>query len=479
MSNTKREFTSAIFYTAIAKYSGIFVQIAITAILARLLKPEDFGIVAIASVLMVFFVTLTEAGLGPAIIQKKDLTEDNVNSFFTLTLIIGTLLSIVFFFSSYYIGYYYDNEELVEVCQWLCLLILFSSADIVPSNLLLKQKKFKLISIRTFIMQVISGTISIIGALNGMGLYALVLSAILSKILIFGWNYLCNPIKLGYGFSIVKSVASYSIYQFFFNLVNYLTRNIDKLLIGKYVGMTPLGFYEKSYKLMMLPLTNITYVITPVMHPIFSDFQNQIDVLIDKYMKLLKVSACLSFPLMVYLYFIATELVLIFFGDQWIDSVIPFKILSLTVGLQVVHASASGVYQSINYTSGLFLCALTSSILIIAGFAVSIGLFGDINSVSFSFMLTCNLSSFLVFIILFRKLEYPMINFFKVLIPGAVVSFIVAIVLYLISYIQIENIYYSFLIKSVVTLFISVLMYIKLRIISFENGILKPKLNLN
>lgn len=152
----------------------------------------------------------------------------------------------------------------------------FSAVSIVPNTLFYKNKNFKFIAYRTFFIQFSVGILSIIAALLGAGLYTLTIQPILSSALILGVSLKKYPQKIQWtvGIESVKKIWNYSIYQFLFNVVNYFTRNLDKLLIGKYMGMTPLGYYEKSYRLMMLPLQNITYVITPVMHPILSDYQN-------------------------------------------------------------------------------------------------------------------------------------------------------------------------------------------------------------
>ncbi len=401
----KRDFSSAVFYTAVSKYSGIVIQLVITAVLSRLLTPADFGIVAIATILIQFFNTISEAGIGPAIIQKKDLTKKEIDGLFTFTTVLGFLLAAIFFFSSHLIAGYYNNDSLIDICQWLSILILFSSADIVTNSLLLKQKRFKTIAVRTLSVQIITGGISIYVAIIGWGMYALVLSAISSKVFIFIINYCCNPLGFSSRFGCIRRIASYSAYQFMFNILNYFSRNLDKLIIGKLIGMNQLGYYEKSYRLMMLPLSNITYVLTPVMHPIFSEMQNEKELLLDKYLKLLTLVGCVSFPLMAFLFFDAEALILIIFGEQWMPSVLPFKILSLTAAMQVLHATTSGIFQAADDTKGLFISSLLSAILLISGFIISALIFKTVVAVSVSFLITCTLGSFIVFYFLFRRFD--------------------------------------------------------------------------
>jgi O-antigen/teichoic acid export membrane protein len=160
---------------------------------------------------------------------------------------------------------------------------------------------------------------------------------------------------------VLRQIFSYSAYQFLFNIINYFSRNLDKLLIGKYMGMSPLGYYEKSYRLMMLPLQNITQVITPVMHPIFSDYQNDLERLASGYERIVRFLAFIGLPLSVLLYFTASEVTLIIFGDQWIPSIPIFQILTLSVGIQIILSSSGSIFQAAGDTKSLFVCGLFSS----------------------------------------------------------------------------------------------------------------------
>lgn len=177
------------------------------------------------------------------------------------------------FAASWLIADYYESGILRTLCQLLSVNLFFASANIVPGALFYRNKEFKFIAIRSFIIQIAGGAGAITAALCGAGLYALIINPILSSILIFVISYQRYPQRLRFtlGLKVLRKIFSYSAYQFLFNVINYFSRNLDKLLIGKYMSLSALGYYEKSYRLMMLPLQNITQVITPVMHPIFSD----------------------------------------------------------------------------------------------------------------------------------------------------------------------------------------------------------------
>lgn len=233
-------------------------------------------------------------GISPAIIQNKTLTEHELSDIFSFTLWMGIALSILFFAASWPIATYYNSPILrTPMPVALSQSSFLPPPTSVPNALFYKNKEFKFIALRSFGIQVASGAAAIIAAQSGAGLYALIISPILSSMLIFGISIKRYPqhFPLIPRLGAIRKIFSYSAYQFLFNVINYFSRNLDKLLIGKYMGMSQLGYYEKSYRLMMLPLQNITQVITPVMHPIFSDFQNDLQRLGAAYERILRLLA--------------------------------------------------------------------------------------------------------------------------------------------------------------------------------------------
>lgn len=347
-NNIKHQLFSGVFYTALAKYSGIIISLVVAGILARLLSPDDFGVVAIATVIIAFFNLFTDMGISPAIVQHKSLTKEELSDIFSFTVWTGIGISILFFAASWLIADYYKSEILRTLCQLLSVNLFFASANIVPGALFYRNKEFKFIAIRSFIIQIAGGAGAITAALCGAGLYALIINPILSSILIFVISYQRYPQRLRFtlGLKVLRKIFSYSAYQFLFNVINYFSRNLDKLLIGKYMSMSALGYYEKSYRLMMLPLQNITQVITPVMHPIFSDFQNDKEKLATSYERIVRFLSFIGLPLSVLLFFTAEEVTLIIFGDQWLPSVPVFRILSLSVGIQIILSSSGSIFQA-------------------------------------------------------------------------------------------------------------------------------------
>lgn len=342
----------------IAKYSNILIQLLVNCILARILTPDDYGIVAVITVFISFFTMIADMGIGPAIIQNKELSNRDVSEIFTFTILTGVIISIIFALFSYPLSKIYDNNVYIYLGMILSISILFNILNIVPNSLLLKEKKFKTLGVRTIIINFLCGMITIALALAGAKYYSLVINSVLVGFFTFSINCYGSNLKIKFSFSSIKKIKQFSSYQFLFNFINYFSRNLDNLLIGKFMGQVPLGYYDKAYKLMLYPVSNLTFVITPVLHPILSDYQNDKNIIYEKYLKVVKLLALLGAFISVYCFFSADEIIRIMFGNQWGASVASFKILSISICVQMVLSSSGTIFQATNETKKMFYAGL-------------------------------------------------------------------------------------------------------------------------
>ncbi len=457
-NNIKQQLFSGVFYTAMAKYIGIIISLVVAGILARLLSPNDFGTVAIATVIISFFAIFTDMGISPAVVQDKTLTEDDLANIYSFTFWTGIAIALLFFIASWPISIYYDSPILRTLCQLLSVNLFFASANIIPGALFYKNKEFKFIAIRSFLIQIMGGTGAVIAALSGAGLYALLINPILSSILIYIISFRRYPqrLRMTWGLQSLRKIFSYSAYQFLFNVICYFSRNLDKLLIGKHMGMSDLGYYEKSYRLMMLPLQNITQVITPVMHPIFSDLQNDKGKLATSYERIIRFLAFIGLPISVLLFFTAEEITLIIFGSQWLPSVPVFRILTLSVGIQIILSSSGSIFQAAGDTRSLFVCGLFSSVLNVAGILLGIFHFGTLTAVASCIVVTFTINFiqcyWQMYRVTFRQSARP---FIRQLISPLVVSILIALVLIPMQYaLEGMNIFVTIIAKGIVSFII-------------------------
>ena len=452
--NFKKEFASGVGYTAITKYAGMAISLVISAVLARILSPEDYGVIAIAMVIIAFLSIFSDMGIGPAVIQIQDLDKSELDTIFSFTVYLGIVLGGLFYGASYLVADWYNDERLVTVCQLLSLNLAFASFNIVPNGILLRNRRFRFIAIRTLSIQIVLGVMSVIAALAGIGLYALLINPVIGSIVIFVVNYHQYPRNFYFILkkSPIKRVASYSIYQFLFSIQNYFTRNLDTLLIGKYIGMSNLGFYQKSYQLIGLPVGNIGHVVSPVLHPIMAQYQDDLIFQRDKYTKVLSILAMIGMPLSVFLCFTGAELITIVYGDQWGNAIPVFQILSLTVGLQIMGATGGSIYQATNNTKFMFYMGLFCTMVNICGILFGIFILRTIEGVAwmlvFTFTILAPVTYWLQYKYVFKSSVSLLI---RPLLPAFIYSFILFLFLGSLYYLLSDcNVFFSLFVKTAI-----------------------------
>lgn len=430
-----KKLFSGLFYTAIAKYLGLVISLGVMMVLARMLSPKEFGTIAIASIFISFFSVVTTVGIGPAIVQNKELGDKNIKDIFSFTFYLAIFLSLIFIVSIPFFVQFYDGDNLLRnVFYLLSINIFFSVVTIVPNALIMKAKKFRFISIRTIVIQVLTGVLAVYAAFKGLGIYSLLINPILGSIFIFIASYLHSPVRLSFSFekASIRKILSFSIYQMLFNVIYLIYRNIDKILIGKYFNMSILGYYEKSYRLMMLPLENVSNVINPVLHPILSDFQNDTKFIFSSYCRIVKLLANFGFLLTVFLFFNSKELILLFFGEQWYPSIPVFKILSLSVGIQIAQSPVGAIFQAINHVKGLTFASIIVLLLTIT--AIFVGIYqGSVENVAWYLLLAIYMGYVIYNLFLCKYFNTNILTMLSLLIKPLLLSIGLVIILYLIE----------------------------------------------
>lgn len=471
-----KEIGKGTLFNAIAKYSGIVINLIVTGVLARMLSADAFGIVALTTVMTTFFDLLGNMGFGPAIIQKKNLNNIDLASIYNLTAIIAIFLALLCFLSAPFMSKVYDSKELVVVMQILSTQVLFSILNVVPYSLLLKSKQFGFIAATSVICQFSFGIIAVTTAVHGLGIYSLLVvpvgSSLFSFIIysikskkIFG-SYLFAVLK----YNSIKKVLSFSVFQFLFNIVNYFSRNLDKLLIGNHFSMSNLGYYEKSYRLMQLPVSNISSVLAPTIQPILSQFQNEREHFYYYTNSLIKILAYIGFSITPLLYFCAKDIIIIVFGSNWIPAIPIFKVLAISVCFQIVDSPTGSLLQASNSPKILFLSGLICACLNVICILVGVYYFKSLLSLAWMLDLAFFINLIIDMTLLFRiVLKIHLREIIHIFVHPIIILLIVSIFLYLIIKISIINVILNFIVCALVTVIVSIGWAIFVGIINLKN----------
>jgi len=370
----RKVILNGFFWSITNQISITLVGLVISGVLSRLIKPAEFGIIAMVSMAIGFLNVIKDFGFGAALIHKKEVSDDEYSTVFWFNLIIGVALTAIVFIASPYIGDFFNEKEVEYVTKILSFTFIINSVGIVWSNRLLKEVAFKQIFYRSFISTIISGTCAIILALNNYGVWALVAQVYTALIINTFLNYL--HVKWLPSFVIKKKYVRHLV-QFGIPLladqsINYWVRNIDNLLVGKVFGKNTLAYYNKAYTLMLLPVEQLTSTLTKVLFPSFALIQDDRPQIANIYLKISRVIAFIAFPVMISLSMLAKPLILIVYGKNWTPVIPIFEVLSILGMFQALGALSGDIYLSLGETKLMFKVGLFSKTTMISGIVLGL-----------------------------------------------------------------------------------------------------------
>ena len=443
--------------TACSKYTNIFLGVFFSAILSRILTPNDYGIVAIVTVFTSFFIVLSNCGLGIAVIQKKEFSQNDINSIFTFSFYFAIFLMLTFIALAYPICLFFNDKVYPPICIILSISIFFNTLNAVPDGLLRKEKKFFLIGLRLVIVSILTYGATIVLALLKFKYYALVVQSVISSILIFLWNLKNSKVALvkKINWNVLKSIFSYSGYNFLFNFFNYFSRNLDKIIIGKSLGNEDLAQYNKAYHFMLYPVQNLTNVITPALHPILSDYQNDIKTVYEKYLKIVKLLSLLGVLVTGICFICSKEIITILYGNQWTASIVCFQFMSLSIWVQMIGGTSGALFAALNDTKRHFYVTIINTLIVIVALA-----FGawqrSIQKISFYVTIALNLHFFInYYALISQTMKGDFISFLKNLVPDFVIlAGLCFLIIPITHFIVIKNILLSFIVKALLITFV-------------------------
>lgn len=318
-------------------------------IMARLLVPKEYGVFAMVTVFSGLALQLMNLGMGQSLVRKSDISQQEIDSLFTLTTLIGLGLSVLFFFISRPLTLFYGVDELNLLTQAISPIFLISGVASIPSTLMTKELRFKQIFWISIVSLATSYVLAIYLAYHGYGVFSLVAQMLCQSTVRAVLLLLFAP-KVGLSFEYIRNIREHINFGLKVSantLLNYLTRNLDNAFIGKNLGSVELGYYSKAYSLMMLPLSNFSIAIGRVLFPTLSSI-SEISERRSTYMKSLVFLSSITFPLMVGAFVLASELVLIVFGENWLPLVPVFRIMCFSGMVQSVLTTTGPIFLAQN-----------------------------------------------------------------------------------------------------------------------------------
>jgi O-antigen/teichoic acid export membrane protein len=408
---------------------GKLFSLGTTLIMARILSPADYGLMAIAMIIIGFIGFFNEVGIGAAIVQKSALTDQEINGCFVIAVIISFLLFIATVTCSPFIAHFYGNPKLEKIISVLAFAFILGAISTVPMALLRRNMAFKAISSINVLSILIQSITSLTLAHLNHGVWSLVYGFLVgSAVNCIGFFSLSHwrPRRLD-GVREASALVIYGLHITSTRIFWYLYTNADKAIVGKLLGSKALGIYDMAFSLATLPSAQVTTLVVNVAAPLFSRVQENVSELTQILLKLTRGLAYVTYPALVGMLVCSRELITVALGPTWSDVLIPFNALCLMGLIKSIDPLLSQVLISTGHAKKL--AAYTAMCSVVMLLAVVIGAtFDGLRGVSLVWVIVYPLLSVALLRDVSRVTGMPLLGYYRNLWPILKATIFMAII---------------------------------------------------
>ena len=359
-------------WVSISQASRIVAQLVSITVLARVLPPQAYGLMAMAAVVTNFAYLFRDLGSGAALIQAPQVSPQLATTLHWSNVAFGVLIAIAVAGFSPLIAQIFREPELAPVLCLLALIFPLSSLGVVRQALLERESRFALIAAVEIAAAVVGLLVALALASLGAGVYSLVGQIVAATLVTTGalaWRSPFSPL-LRWHWPEFKSIAGFSGNLSLFNVVLYLSRNADSAVIGRLLGSASLGVYSIAYRVMLFPVQNMSYVASRSLYPVMSRQQDDLAGMAALYLKTIGFIAFLTAPLMAGLFVLREPFVLTIFGTRW-QAAIPVLAWLAPVGfLQSIVSTTGTVFMARGRTDLMLYLGILATVLQVGAFVI-------------------------------------------------------------------------------------------------------------
>lgn len=347
---------------------------AVLMILARLLAPGDFGVVAMLGIFISVASLFVDGGFGQAIIQRKNLTIIDESSVFYFNIFMGGVIALLLVLFADWFAKFYEQPVLKSITYAMALNLFINSFGSIHNSLLRKELEFKLIAKANIVTSILTGTLAIIAAWYGLGVWSLVLPGIFAsfiKVIMYWWFHRWRP-HLSFSIGSLNKLFGFSGYIVLSGLMYRIYGNIYAMVIGKFYPAADVGYFTQAQSLNQLPVTYLTSVVGRVAFPTFSSVNDSREKLEGLFGKALSATVFMSVPIAVLLAMSSESIIQVVLGNQWLVSapilqvmsiatlLMPMQMLNVNIMKAIGRADLNFRVMVVKFTFGISLLALAA-----------------------------------------------------------------------------------------------------------------------
>jgi teichuronic acid exporter len=355
-SDLKKKTTKGLLWSSIDRFSTQGIGFVFSIILARLLQPKDYGVIAMLMIFMAIAGTFVDSGFSTALIRKPDLKEKDMSTAFYFNIVVGVVCYSILFFISPYVANFYNEPILSPILKVVGLSVLFNSLTVVQRAQFTKKVDFKTQAKISLQSTIVSGVVGVFMAYKGFGVWALVVQNLFSSLIstFLLWYFSKWRPVTGFYKDSFKNLFGFGSKMLASALLDTIYNNIYSMVIGKFFSSTKLGLFSRAQTFAAMPSSNITNVLQRVTFPVLSMIQNDEESLRRNYRKILRTSAFIIFPLMMGLCALASPIVKVILTNKWDGCILYLQIICFAMMWYPIHAINLNLLQ-VKGRSDLFL----------------------------------------------------------------------------------------------------------------------------
>lgn len=391
-------------------------------ILARILAPHDFGLMGIALLTMATLETFSQTGFQAALIQKKEDIKSYLDAAWTVLVLRGFILFAILLLVAPYAAIFFNAPEAKPIIQVIGFSVLLQAFINIGVIYFRKELEFS----KEFFYQ-FSGTladfiVAILSVLILRNVWALVFGLLAGKFVRCIVSYFIHPYRPHFDLNLgrIKELLGFGKWVLGSSILIFLITQGDDIFVGKFLGVTMLGFYQMAYRLSNMPATEITHVISQVTFPAYSKMQDNLPRLREAYLRVLQLTAFISFPMAGLIFVLAPDFTMIFLGEKWMPMVPAMQVLALWGLIRSIGATTGSVFYSLGkpkILTKLQSVALILLVILIYPLSIRWGILGTSLAVVFSTLIPNIAAGYRVIKIIqcriwdfCRELIFPLIN---------------------------------------------------------------------
>ncbi len=426
-------------WSAIGQWSGKAVSLLVFLALSRLLKPEDFGLVALASVFTAFVGIFHSEGFGQAVIQRADLESEHLDTAFWTGLTLACLLALGVWAGSGLAGRVFHEPRLALVISWLSLSLILEALSNTQASILRRNLAFKSLALRTLLSVSLGGGVGITLAYLGFGVWSLVAQTLAGSAagIIVLWTASNWRPNLRFSWRHFRDLFAFGRNIIGIGVLSFLNRRSDDFLIGYFLGPTVLGYYTIAYKLLLTMTDLLTGVSSGVAFPLFSKIQQEPERLRRAFLTATRFTALVAFPAFIGVAMLAPELIVTVFGAKWAPSIPVMQILAFIGILHSVYYFNTSILLAKGKPGWSFKLSAMNAVSNVLAFSIAVH--WGIVAVAAAYVIRGYVLSPIPLWLVHKVVHFKLGTYFRQYLPAAAASLAMAVVIAVLkSLIQLE-----------------------------------------